>query len=104
MTDDTQQPQPVENPPESDAEPARPPMNVLFRLALVPAGLFIVTILGFTAIQLGNADAPVPRWLNANAGWLIAVEVAASVLLATMAMAVDRRAIVSESAKRRGRD
>ncbi|MFQ5732371.1 MAG: hypothetical protein ACE5KM_10515 [Planctomycetaceae bacterium] len=83
--------------PRETAAESVPRMNPLFRLALVPAVLFIVTVLGFTATQFGNADAPLPRWLNANVGWLIAVEVAGSVLLATTAVAVDRRNIASKT-------
>lgn len=78
---------------KDDAPPVeRPPL--LFRLALVPAVLFIVTVLAFTAAQFGDARAPAQRWLNRNLGWILAIEVAASALLCLLALARDRRRIV----------
>jgi hypothetical protein len=75
-----------------DRSPER--ASLPFRLALLPVALFIVTVLAFVAAQFGDARAPAQQWLNRNVGWLLAVEVAASVLLGTMAMAADRRRIV----------
>jgi hypothetical protein len=78
--------------------------SLLFRLALAPVMLFIVTVLAFTASQFGDARAPAQRWLDQNVGWMLAVEVAASALLCLLAMAGDRRRIVLEAAEGDGRE
>lgn len=96
-----QQSEPEREPALDGAVPAELRASLPFRLALVPAALFIVTVLAFTASQFGDARAPAQRWLDRNAGWLLAVEVLASALLCLLAMASDRRRIVEAAGRER---
>ncbi len=65
--------------------------SVLFQLSAVSAVVFIVTVLALVATVFGDQAAPGTKWLNRNAGRLIAGEVAATLLLGFAAMTQDRR-------------
>ena len=65
--------------------------SVLFQLTAVSAVVFIVTVLALVATVFGDQAAPGTKWLNRNAGRLIAGEVAATLLLGFAAMTQDRR-------------
>jgi glucan phosphoethanolaminetransferase (alkaline phosphatase superfamily) len=69
----------------------RDPLHPLFRLAALSAAIFIFTIFAMVATVFSDEESPMSRFLNAHAGTLIAVEAAATVLLAILAMTADRR-------------
>jgi hypothetical protein len=57
-----------------------------FQLAALSAALFVVTVLALIATVFADPRAPVNQWLNANAGWLMLVEVVAIVVFGVGAM------------------
>ena len=63
----------------------------MFRLSAVSAVVFIMTVLALVATVFADQTAPATKWLNRNAGRLIAGEVAATLLLGFAAMTQDRR-------------
>lgn len=65
--------------------------NIFFRLALGTGSLFVVTILALTATIFSNPRAPSARFLDNHGDTLIAAEVAATLIFAFWAMALDRR-------------
>ncbi|MGE3314837.1 MAG: hypothetical protein AB7O26_06930 [Planctomycetaceae bacterium] len=69
-----------------------PPEKVsfLFRAAAVLAAIFCITIFAMVAAMLGDEASPPVRFLNNHGGTLIIVEVAATLLVAVVAMANDR--------------
>ncbi len=69
-------------------DPQRP--NLFFRLVIVAGCVFLVTIFALVATIFGDPESPVARFLNKHGGTLIAAEVAATLLLGLLAMAVDR--------------
>ena len=69
--------------------PQRP--NIFFRLALGTGALFVITVLSLTATVFSDPRAPSARFLENYGGILIAAEVAASLIFAFWAMALDRR-------------
>lgn len=77
------------NSPDSDPPPVAD-LNFFFRLAVVAAAVFIITILALVAALFGNQQAPAAKLINAYGGVLIAGEVAVVLLVAFLAMALDR--------------
>lgn len=69
-----------------------PPEKVsfLFRAAAVLAAIFCITIFAMVAAMLGDEASPAVRFLNNHGGTLIVVEVAATLLVAVIAMGADR--------------
>jgi hypothetical protein len=65
--------------------------NPFFRLVIPACMVFIVTIFAMVAVPFGNPDAPPARFLDENAGKLIAYEVAAILVLGLAALFLDRR-------------
>lgn len=63
---------------------------MLFRLVIPATVVFIVTILALIATLFGDQRAPVSMWLDRNAGNLLAVELGTVIVLAVLAIAVDR--------------
>lgn len=86
------------NPSQSEPTPQPPPKraSVLFQLTAMSAVLFIVTVLALVATVFGDQSAPAAKQLNRNAGKLIAIEVAATLLLGFAAMTQDRRQTLTE--------
>lgn len=80
-------PTPVLDDTESNQE--RP--NIFFRLALGTGALFIITVLALTATIFSDPRAPLAQFLDNYGGAIIAGEVAASLIFAFWAMALDRR-------------
>ena len=84
-----------ESPDEGDSEIAatceKSPANFIFRLALVPVALFVVSVLAYTASLFGDPSAPAHKWIVNSIEWILSAEVLASVLLCLLAMADDRR-------------
>jgi membrane protein DedA with SNARE-associated domain len=72
----------VSGPPEK--------VSFLFRAAAVLAAIFCITIFAMVAAMLGDEASPPVRFLNNHGGTLIAVEVAATLLVAVIAMGADR--------------
>lgn len=71
--------------------PNRPPDNLCFKL-LIPAGfLFCATSLSWVMTTFDRSGAPIVRWIKAYAVWAILAEAALIVVLAVLAMALDRR-------------
>lgn len=64
--------------------------NIFFRLALGTGALFVMTILAITATVFSDPRAPSAQFINNHGGKLIAAEVAASLIFAFWAMALDR--------------
>ena len=75
-------------------------VNLLFRLAIVAGGAFVITILAFTATLFGDARSPAAGLLQRNAGWLFGWEVAALVVLGIGGMVVDRRQTIRYAGSR----
>jgi hypothetical protein len=69
---------------------ARSDVNFYFRLAAVAVAVFIMTILALVASLFGDPRAPLGRFLNEFGGVLIAGEVVVILVIAFLAMAVDR--------------
>jgi len=67
------------------------PLNPFFRLVVVAAGSFIVTILASIATMFGNEQAPLTRFLNHYGGGLMAGEVALTLVAGLLALITDRR-------------
>ncbi len=65
--------------------------NIFFRLALATGAVFVVTVLALTAAIFSDARSPMARLLDDYGGEIIAVEVAATLIFAFWAMALDRR-------------
>jgi hypothetical protein len=65
--------------------------NIFFRLSLASGALFVVNVLALTATIFSDPRAPSARFLENHGGTLIAVEVAATLIFAFWAMALDRR-------------
>ncbi len=69
----------------------RPPDSLWFR-SLIPVGvLFCATCLSWVMTSFDRSGAPIVRWINQYAVWLILVESIALVVLAVVAMAMDRK-------------
>ena len=81
---------------ETKQKPER--FNPFFRLVIVSAGFFVVTILAITATIFGETNSPVPRFLIRHAGTLITVEVLVTLVAGLLALAVDRRFILEDDA------
>ncbi len=71
-----------------------PHLNFLFRLLIPVCGLFVVTLMAMVATLFGDpaaAASPAHRLLDRYAGTALLVEVCAIVVVAVLAMVVDRR-------------
>ena len=64
--------------------------NLFYRLLTFTAAAFVVTVFALVAAAFGDHQAPMNLWFNRNAGTLLSVEVALTLLLGMAAMAVDR--------------
>jgi hypothetical protein len=71
-------------------DPAPSDVNVFFRLAALAVAVFIMTIFALVASLFGNPQAPLGRLLNQFGGALIAGEVVIILVVACLAMTVDR--------------
>ena len=81
---------------EAETKPKPERFNPFFRLVIVSAGFFVVTILALTATIFGETNSPVPRFLIRYGGTLIAVEVLVTLVVGLLALAVDRRFILED--------
>lgn len=72
------------------------PPNLLFRLVIPAAGLFVVTILAVLASVLSDPRAPAVQLLNEHGGRLLAIEVVCVLVLGVAAMTVDRIQILRD--------
>jgi hypothetical protein len=66
------------------------PASLLFRLVVPACAAFIFTILVMIASIFGDPQAPVSRWFDRHMGALLTVEFVATMVLALLAMTVDR--------------
>ena len=66
------------------------PASLLFRLIVPACAAFVFTILVMIASIFGDSQAPVSRWFDRHLGTLLTVEFVATMLLALLAMTVDR--------------
>jgi hypothetical protein len=64
--------------------------NPFFAMVLFSASIFILTILAMVAVIFSDPRAPVARFFEAHAGRLIVAEVAVTLALGFLALAVDR--------------
>ena len=64
--------------------------SLLFRLVVPACAAFILTILIMIASIFGDPRAPVAQWFDRHMGALLTVEFAATMVLALLAMTVDR--------------
>lgn len=64
--------------------------SLLFRMIVPATIVFIMTILILIAVLFGDPDAPISKWLNDNGNHILFFELIAVVVLAFVAMAVDR--------------
>jgi len=67
------------------------PVNPFFRLVVIAAGAFIVTVLASVATMFGDERAPLTGFLNNYGGLLMAGEVAATLVIGLLALITDRR-------------
>jgi len=67
------------------------PVNLFFRLVVIAAGAFIVTVLASVATMFGDESAPLTQFLNQYGGFLMAGEVAATLIFGLLALITDRR-------------
>ena len=74
------------------------PASLLFRLVVPVCAVFILIILAMIASIFGDSRAPVTRWLDRHGGTLLTVTFVATMVLAVLAMTVDRiRTLRSEA-------
>ena len=66
------------------------PASLSFRLVVPVCALFILTVLALIASVFGDPRAPVAQWFDQHAGTLLTVEFLAIMVLALLAMAIDR--------------
>ena len=66
------------------------PASLSFRLVVPVCALFILTVLALIASVFGDPRAPVAQWFDRHAGTLLTVEFIAIMVLALLAMAIDR--------------
>ncbi len=77
------------------------PASLLFRLVVPCCAVFIFIVLAMIASTFGDPRAPVAQWFNRHAGTLLKVTAAATIVLALLAMTVDRiRTLRSQSKER----
>ncbi len=82
---------------EPRSTPVSPPRaGCLFQLTALAGAAFVLTILAFLAVTLGNSSNPAARWLDRQIGLLIVGEVAALFVFGIMAMSQDRRRTLRE--------
>jgi len=80
--------------------PPRGNVSLWFRLVVVAAGAFVITIMAFIASTLfGEAETPVTRFLNHQGGRLMAAEATITLLLGLFAIVADRRQILRDQNK-----
>ena len=75
---------------EAGERPQRQPAGLLFRLIVPATSIFIVTILSLIAVLFGEKKAPMAQWLDRHGNQLLIVELISILLLAIVAMTVDR--------------
>lgn len=75
--------------------------NLLFRLAAVLSGLFVITILALVASILGDPAAPVAQFLERQGGRLLLAEVAGILVTGICAMFWDRWRSLSAASEHR---
>ncbi len=63
----------------------------MFPAVVALSVVFVVTILAFVVLILGEPKAPLARWLNRHATTLIVAEVAGILTTGFLALVVDRR-------------
>ncbi|MBL8816238.1 MAG: hypothetical protein JNL58_09420 [Planctomyces sp.] len=80
--------------------PGSPP-GLLFRLVVPATAVFIVTILSLIAVLFSDERAPLAKFLNRNGNSLLAVEFVVIIVLAILAMIVDRRQILRDQQRPR---
>lgn len=66
------------------------PASLLFRLVVPVCAMFILLILAMIASVFGDPQAPMARWLDQHIGTLLTVTFVATMVLAFLAMTVDR--------------
>lgn len=71
-------------------KPPRTRPSLLFRLIVPATTLFIFTIFALIAAVFSDPRAPVTQWLDANGNQLLLWEFVVVVVLAILAMAIDR--------------
>lgn len=71
-------------------KPPRTKPSLLFRLIVPATVIFILTVLALIASVFSDPHAPVARWLEANGNQLLLWEFVGVLVLAFLAMAVDR--------------
>lgn len=71
-------------------KPPRTKPSFLFRLIVPVTVVFILTILSLIAALFGDPAAPVAQWLDANGNSLLFWEFVAILVVAFLAMAIDR--------------
>lgn len=75
--------------------PGSPP-SLLFRLIIPATSVFIITILSMIAVIFSDERAPVARFLNTYGNRMLLVEFIVVLVLAVLAMAMDRRQILKD--------
>ena len=74
------------------------PPNIFFRYVIIASSIFVITILALLASVLGDGQAPGYRWLNRHGTTLIVFEVIAIGVTGLLALVIDRRRILRETA------
>ena len=81
------------SPSTPEAARAKPePLNPFFRITIIAAALFVITILAMIASALGPLSSSAARAaFDENAGWLLGAEMVAILASAFLAMAGDKQ-------------
>ena len=80
----------LSTPPVAEATPE--PLNPFFRITIIAAALFVITILAMIASALGPiSSSPAKATFDENAGWLLGAELVAILASAFFAMAGDKQ-------------
>ena len=82
--------------PMMQETPAKKPENLFFRLVIVAGVVFTVTVLAMVVTAIKPTGSPIQKFVDAHAMKMIVVEVAVTLLLGFLALAVDRRRQLTE--------
>ena len=74
-------------------------LNIFFRLTVVAASVFVVTILASLSTLFGDPLSPVNQFLEREANTMLVTEVVAILVLGLLALVVDRRQTLRQQAQ-----
>jgi hypothetical protein len=78
-------------PPRKAATPGRVAENIFFPLLIACGGMFCLTTLILVVCSFDTSGAPIVAFFEQYAGWMIFIEMGITILVAFLALVVDRR-------------